>query len=471
MKHPGWYLTHTLILGFLLLIGGALYWQVGQREILVIHPANPQYLHQRRSIHRGGILDSRGEVIAESLQQPNGYQRVYRGTPGLAPTIGYCSQRYGVAGLEKSLDGILMGWRYPEGSVIGQIRHALSDRSWGYSVTTTIELPLQRTVERVLAGRKGAAVVMEVKTGRILALASIPGFDPNGLERNWPTIAADPDSPLFDRALSGYYPPGSTFKLVVLAAGLTAGAVNLESWFEDAGTITIEGHQISNAGARAWGRISLLDALVVSSNTVFVQVAELIGSEDLVQVASSFGLGRKPPLLGANAVAAGRLPTDKLSPLQLAQMAIGQYGLITTPMQMAMVAQTIANDGLMMQPLLVEAVQAPGNGRRWVNRPQPVAHVTSSLVARQIREGMAEAVRRGTGQKAGLSTIDVAGKTGSAENPQGLAHAWFVGMAPAAKPAICLAVIVEHGGSGGNVAAPLAREIFRAYFQGEPIAE
>ena len=468
MKHPGRFFIYAWIMGFMLLVGGALYWQVGQRQMLVTHPANPQYVHQRYSIHRGGIFDTHGEVISESLQRPNGYQRLYRGTPGLAPTVGYYSQRYGVAGLEKTFDGILMGYEYPGESVIDWIQHVFSDRTLGYSVSTTIDLELQRAVERVLAGRKGAAVVMEVKTGRILAMASIPGFSPNDLESNWSTITTDTDSPLFNRALAGYYPPGSTFKLVVLAAGLTIGAVDLESRFVDAGSITIEGHQISNVGQRAWGRISLLDALVVSSNSVFVELAQQIGSEDLLQMAGSFGLGRKPPLLGPSVVATGRLPAGKLSRLELAQMAIGQYGLITTPLQMAMVAQTIANDGLMMQPLLVEAFQAPRNERRWINSPQPVTYVTSSQVAKQIRDAMAEAVSRGTGQKAGLATIDVAGKTGSAENPQGPAHAWFVGMAPVAKPVICLAIVVEHGGSGGSVAAPLAREIFRAYFQGRP---
>ncbi|NMB45845.1 MAG: hypothetical protein GX998_05465 [Firmicutes bacterium] len=467
MIGPAAFLRKALVIGFLVLIAGALYWQVGQRQVLVAHPANPQYLHQWRSVHRGGIFDRRGEVISESLQQPNGFQRVYRGTSGLAPIIGYCSQRYGTAGLEKAFNGVLMGQQYPGVSVIGRIRHLLSEQASGYALNTTLDLSLQRSVERAFAGRKGAAVVMEVKTGRILAMASLPGFDPNDLEAKWLVITADANSPLYNRALAGFYPPGSTFKLIVLAAGLALDTVELESWYDDYGSIMVEGHQIANANHQAWGRISLLDGLAVSSNVVFVEVARQIGSENLLQMASSFGLGRKPPLVGGSA-SGGRLPAGELSSLELAQMAIGQYGLITTPLQMAIVAQTIANDGLMMQPLLVESVQAPRQNQVWVSRPQPARHVISAQVARQIRVAMAESVIRGTGQKAALSTIKIAGKTGSAENPQGPAHAWFVGMAPVTRPAICLAVVVENGGSGGSVAAPIAREVFRAYFEGRP---
>lgn len=465
MRGPAKLLVYTLIAGFLLLVGGAVYWQVGQREILASHPGNPQQLHRRRQVRRGGIYASCGEVIAESLEQSSGFQRVYRGTPGLAPMLGYCSQRYGRAGLEKELDGLLMGWQYPGESAIGRIRHLLSDQSEGYSLVTTIDLRLQKTVERVFGNRKGAAVVMEVKSGRILAIASLPGFTPNEIDANWSAISTDVNSPLYNRALAGFYPPGSTFKLIVLAAGLTSKDMQLATRFEDLGSITIEGQKIVNAGGRAWGQISLLDALVVSSNAVFVKVAQEIGGEGLLQMASRFGLGSRPSLQGGNP-SAGKLPTGKLSSLELAQMAIGQYGLVTTPLQMAVVVQTIANDGLMMEPLLVEEVHAPGNGGVMTRRPSPIKYVISAEVARQVRGAMAEAVSRGTGQKASLDFIDVAGKTGSAENPQGPAHAWFVGMAPVTKPVVCLAVVVENGGSGGNVAAPLAREILQAYFQG-----
>ncbi|NLY52175.1 MAG: hypothetical protein GX063_04615 [Firmicutes bacterium] len=465
MRRPAALLTYILIGAYLLLIGGALYWQVGQREVLVNHPANPYQLLERRSVRRGGIFDSSGEVIAESVQREKGFERVFHGTSGLAPTIGYFSQRYGTAGLEKTLDEFLMGRRYPGTSVIGRLRHLLSDRSSGYDVITSIDLDLQRTVEQALANRKGAAVVMEVKTGRILAIASMPGFNPEEIDSQWDKITSDPGSPLYNRALAGFYPPGSTFKIVVLAAVLAHGELDLASVFDDPGSVTIQGHQIANAGGTPWGRISLLDALVVSSNTVFTEVARKIGSDQLLQMAGSFGLGRKPPLAGEN-VGAGKLPSGPLSPLELAQLAIGQYGIVTTPLQMAMVVQAVANDGLMMEPLLVDAVKASGNGGKWINQPRPMGYVVSAQNARKIRQAMAEVVTRGTGRNAALSGIDVAGKTGSAENPQGRAHAWFVGMAPVDKPAICLAVIVEHGGSGGGVAAPIARRIFAAYFQG-----
>ncbi|NLA59377.1 MAG: hypothetical protein GX855_10815 [Firmicutes bacterium] len=465
MRKPAVLLTYILIAGYLLLIGGAFYWQIGQREVLVNHPSNPYRLREQRSVQRGGIFDSSGEVIAESVRGEKGLERVFRGTSGLASTIGYFSQRYGTAGLEKTLDEILMGRRYPGTSVIGRLRHLLSERTSGYDVITSIDLDLQRTLERALGNRKGAAVVMEVKTGRILAVASLPGFNPEEVDTQWDRIASDPNSPLYNRALAGFYPPGSTFKIVVLAAALAQGELDLASVFDDPGYVTIQGHQIANAGGTPWGRISLLDALVVSSNTVFAEVARRVGSDQLLQMAGAFGLGRRPPLAGDN-VGAGKLPSGPLSPLELAQMAIGQYGIVATPLQMAMVVQAIANDGLMMEPMVVDAVKDGKDGSKWVNRPRPMGYVISVENARKIRQAMAEVVSRGTGRNAALSGIDVAGKTGSAENPQGRAHAWFVGMAPVDKPVICLAVIVEHGGSGGSAAAPIARRIFAAYFQG-----
>ena len=465
MRKPAVLLTYILIAGYLLLIGGAFYWQIGQREVLVNHPSNPYRLREQRSVQRGGIFDSSGEVIAESVRGEKGLERVFRGTSGLASTIGYFSQRYGTAGLEKTLDEILMGRRYPGTSVIGRLRHLLSERTSGYDVITSIDLDLQRTLERALGNRKGAAVVMEVKTGRILAVASLPGFNPEEVDTQWDRIASDPNSPLYNRALAGFYPPGSTFKIVVLAAALAQGELDLASVFDDPGYVTIQGHRIANAGGTPLGRISLLDALVVSSNTVFAEVARRVGSDQLLQMAGAFGLGRRPPLAGDN-VGAGKLPSGPLSPLELAQMAIGQYGIVATPLQMAMVVQAIANDGLMMEPMVVDAVKDGKDGSKWVNRPRPMGYVISVENARKIRQAMAEVVSRGTGRNAALSGIDVAGKTGSAENPQGRAHAWFVGMAPVDKPVICLAVIVEHGGSGGSAAAPIARRIFAAYFQG-----
>ena len=465
MRKPWVFLTYILMVGYLLLAAGAFYWQVGQREALVNHPSNPYRLMEHYRVRRGGIFASGGEVIAESLERENSFERVFGGTSGLAPTIGYFSRRYGTAGMEKAMDDLLMGRRYPGTSIIGRIRHLLSEPASGYDVITSIDLNLQRTVEQAFAGRKGAAVVMEVKTGRILAIASLPGFDPETVDSQWDKIISDVNSPLYNRALAGFYPPGSTFKIVVLAAALADGELDLTSTFDDPGTVTVEGHTIANAGGTAWGPITLLEALAVSSNVVFAETARKIGSDRLLEMARAFGLGRRPPLAGDN-VGAGRLPAGVLSQLELTQMAIGQYGLVTTPLQMAMVVQAVANDGLMMEPMLVDAVKGPGEGSRWANRPRPMGYVVGVQTARQIRQAMAEVVTRGTGRSAALRGIDVGGKTGSAENPQGRAHAWFVGMAPVDQPAICLAVVVEHGGSGGSVAAPIARRILAAYFEG-----
>ena len=463
------YLRYAILIGFLALVGGAFYWQIGQRETLVAHPSNPHVLYQRRWLERGGILDSRGEVIADSAEGSHGFRRVYQGTPGLAPIIGYYSLRYGVAGIEKTFDGVLMGQKYPGTSLLGRAKHSLFRQAKGYDLVTTIDLRLQREIERIFGNHRGAVVVMEVRTGRILAVASTPGFLPNDIDAHWQDISTHDGSPLYNRAFAGFYPPGSTFKLVVLAAGLSRGITHLESVFDDRGMIKIEGHQIANVGERRWGQISLIDACAVSSNVVFIELGQKIGARNVLEMAAGFGIGQEPPLV-ADSLRAGKLPSGDISNLELAEVCIGQHGLVTTPLQLAMVVQAIANDGLMMEPMLIDAILDDINDMRWNNAPKPMRYVITPTVARDIKEAMTAVVSRGTGRRAALPEVSVAGKTGSAENPQGSAHAWFVGMAPAMYPEICLAVIVENGGSGGDVAAPLARDIFRAYFRGEPRA-
>ncbi|NLJ85446.1 MAG: penicillin-binding protein 2 [Firmicutes bacterium] len=455
----------VLGIGFLLLVGGAFYWQVWQRETLAYHPLNPHVQHQRRVVKRGRIWGSHGEVIAESIEGLHGFRRVYLGTLSLAPITGYDSQRYGVAGLEKAYDSILMGRDYPGRSVLGILGQGLTKRGVGYDVVTTIDMSMQRSVEMLLEGRKGAVIVMEAKTGRILAAASTPGFSPNDIDAHWAVISTDGDSPLFNRAFAGFYPPGSTFKLVVLAAGLASGKVVMESSFDDPGAISIHGYTITNSDGTDKRSLSLTEALALSSNVVFVRLAQEIGSDAILDMARAFGLGQKPPLIGGS-VGSGRIPTDELTAVELAQMAIGQYNVAVSPLQMTLLVQALANEGLMMRPTLVSAVHDPVSGKVWTNPPEPIRQVVKAGLARKMREALAVTVQRGTGRQAALPHVEIAGKTGSAENPQGVAHAWFVGMAPTAEPEICVTIILENAGSGGKVAAPLAREIFRVYFNG-----
>lgn len=459
-RHAVWY---CVVGGFLLLLGGAWYWQIWQGPALVTHPANPRYREERRWVWRGGIYDRRGEVIAESFREATGYRRIYRGTPGLAATVGYFHRRYGTAGLEKAWDRILMGYDYPGASLFGRLRHWWKGLQAGYDLITTLDLRLQRAVEEALSGQSGAVVVMDVRCGHILAMASMPGFDPGNLDREWESLQEAGTSPLFNRAVAGFYPPGSTFKVVVLAAALSAGIAQLTDKFTDAGRITVKGHTITNEGERAWGQISLLDALVVSSNTVFVDLAQRVGAERLLDTARRFGLGKAPEL--GIPTAGGRLPPEDMSTTALVETGIGQGRLISTPLQMALVAQAIANDGLLLQPVLVQAVRD--------RKGRIVAHYSASsggvageaAIIREVRRAMREVVRRGTGRQAALPQLPVAGKTGSAQNPGGRPHAWFIGMAPATRPQVCLAIVVENGGSGGAVAAPVARKVFEACWE------
>ena len=451
-------LLSLFTLGFLALFLMTAYWQVIRAPELAVHPRNPRLLAREREFARGGIYDRFGEALADSRPFEGGYKRVYRGGVSLVQTVGYSHPRFGQSGLELAFNGELAGLK-PEDQIFQWLGGLGGRPREGNSLITTIDLRLQRAAESALGPRRGAVVALDPSTGQILVAASRPGFDPNRLDEDWEELRAHSESPLLNRATQGLYPPGSAFKVFTLAAALEKGAVRWEQSIEDRGSLQIGDYVLGNPGGRAYGSLSLVDALAVSSNVVFGQIGLALGWEGFHQMARDWLLDRPVPL--EIPTKGSHLPGPR-GKGELVQLAIGQGELLVTPLHMAMLAATIANGGVTMRPYLVMEVRRPNGTIKARTQPQVLARPLGPVHANRVAQAMQAVVEKGTGGGAALPGITVAGKTGTAQNPHGEAHSWFIGFAPLINPQVAVAVVVEGGGAGGLVAAPIAQAVLGA---------
>jgi peptidoglycan glycosyltransferase len=325
---------------------------------------------------------------------------------------------------------------------------------------------LQRAATEALGGRKGAVVALDPKTGAVLAMVTHPTFDPNvavpmddrDTRAAWDALNADPGQPLFNRATSGLYPPGSSFKVVVAAAALDVGVVTPETVFDCAGKLAVQGYTIYDFGRKSHGNLSFAQAVVVSCNIAFAQVGLRLGAEALVQYAEAFGFNGPIPF--DLPTAASKIQSaDTMDQVALAAASFGQGQDLATPLQMALVAATIANGGAMMKPYLVNQIQDYNGKIIEQFGSKKLKQVVRKETADTLTGIMIDVVKDGTGKAARIEGIRVAGKTGTAEVEGQEPHAWFICFAPADDPSIAIAVIVENGGEGGRTAAPVARQV------------
>lgn len=458
--------VHNLFLIFtafcVLAVGSAAYWQIWRGPSLRADARNPR-LRYEAPARRGGILSADGEVLVQSVRASDGrWVRVYTAYPGLAQTLGYVSPRYGVSGLEAAYDGHLRGVE-PVTRAMALVASLRGGGGGSPYVRTTIRSSVQAVAERWMAGRRGALVAVDPRTGAILALVSLPGFAPGEVEPAWDRLVARADSPLLNRALSGLYPPGSVFKPVVALAALEAAKTHPAEVFRCTGRRQVDGQVITDLNGAVHGRISLAEAMRVSCNYVFSGLAMRLSPGALAGATRRYGV-LAPAAVGLPS-AAGRFPAaGDLRQRDLAELGIGQGSLLVTPLGLARFAATLARGGVRVEPRLVERLGVSG-GLEWAPRWRAwraAPRVVAAEAAAEVGEMLAGVVRSGTGWRAALPGAGVAGKTGSAENPHGPPHAWFIGYAPAERPQVAVAVVIENGGLGGEVAAPVAREVIAA---------
>lgn len=455
----------ALLLTLAVFVGGmmavafaAAYWHVVRADSLARHPLNPRSRLGLSSLQRGGIYARNGEVLAWSELEGGLWRRHYRVSMGLSHVIGYADERFGLSGIELALNEELSG-RYAGGlpSWMSSLR---GKRIQGADVRLTIEPRVQVAAERALGGRRGAVVAMDPRSGAILASVSYPGFSPAAVSSAWETLSTSRESPLLNRVTQGLYPPGSAFKVLTALAAIEHGVAAPESEYLCTGERKVDGGVIRDYQDTAHGQLDLTEATAVSCNYVFSGLGLALGPRRLEDAVRRGGLLMDTefelPVSQDRAPGAGTISRE-----ELAELGIGQGRLAVSPLSMVRLVTIVARGGILVDPYLVEAVVGARGAPVWqhsVSQRRTFALATAQVV----RSMLGEVVSTGTGRAAAVAGVNVAGKTGTAENPHGPAHAWFVGFAPLDAPRVAVAVVVENGGSGGQVAAPIASSVIRA---------
>ena len=445
-------------------------------------PRNVRTNLHAAEIDRGPIIVEKTAIASSELDDDNHYTRVYdQGSLYVSATGYFSSVGYGSTGIEAAQENVLDGQSQ---TLLGQrLRNLLTgEKRQGGGVELTLRASMQEAAAAALGDRKGAVVALDAKTGAILALYSSPSFDPNALASRdagevqdaYATLDADPKNPMLNRTISERYAPGSTFKVLTAIALIENGIANPDTRMESPVSTTLPGTntEVSNIESSTCGdgNPTLTEAFARSCNTTFVLASEKLTTQQLTDVTKRFGFGHEQeiPLTVIPSV----FPSDADS-AQLAMSSIGQYTVQATPMQMAQVAQTIANGGQMMSPYLIKQIVDADNQTirktKATEAGRPISADTASKVT-----GMMQAVVSqpyGSGTPMALPNVSVAAKTGTAETGDGdRANAWAIGFAPADNPQIAFAVIVEGDETnptphGGDVAGPVAKAVLEAGLQ------
>ena len=466
------------------LIIGTTYWQAWAAPGLADRQDNSIQRVAEFEIDRGRILAADGKtVLADNVKRKvDGKDLFFRRYPqhGLAAHIvGYSTTVRSRAGLEASENDFLTGSNTNLSTVLDTTLDKLKGSTIkGNDLQLTLRPGAQRVALNALGGKCGAAVAIEPKTGRVLVAASSPTYDPNLIEGRYKQASRKKFgcSPLFNRAASGLYTPGSTFKVVTASAALDSGKFTPRSTFYDPGYCEEYGQRVNNYDTSSpFGTVTLEQAMQNSINSVFCNIGKALGGRRLVDKMKQFGFYSVPPLetpVNERAISGlytskGRLVTDegKIDP---GRTAFGQGPNTAepklTPLQMAMVAAAIANGGLVMKPYVVEKVVAPDGSKVTTTNPDTLGRAVDANHAAEVARMMELVVQGGTGTAAQIPGIRVAGKTGTAESGvQGTNTTSFMSFAPADNPRVAVAVILERqSGTGGTTAAPIAKQIMEA---------
>jgi len=478
------------------LIGATTYWQSWAAGGLANRQGNAVQQIVQLEIDRGTIFASNGTRLAWSVPHKKGglttFSRKYTADGAFAQALG---------GLEPYLNNNLTGSNTNLTNTFTQEIDRLGGKTvHGNDVTLTLKPAAQNLAERLLAGRCGAVVAMNPKTGAIYAMASSPTYDPNALlrpngQKHVGRIGGvgncGPGTAELNRATEGLYPPGSTFKLVTASAALNTGKFTPYSGFYDPGYCTEYGKRVYNSGnpdapgqPEAFGNIDFSAALEHSVNAVFCQIGQRIGAASILEYARRYGFYSSPPLdTSSNTISPSGLykyrknrgrylwsPSDPTTQVDVGRLAFGQFNMVVTPLQMALVAATIAHHGSEPKPYLVQKVTAPDGSLVSTTTPSTLGHPISAKTAAELNQMMRLVVQGGTAAGVGFpSSLDVAGKTGTAELGLGnIYDSWFVSFAPANNPQVAVAVIVEKqpNGFGATYAAPIAKAMLENLVHG-----
>jgi peptidoglycan glycosyltransferase len=473
------------------LVVATTYWQTWAAAGLQDRQDNAIERVVQFSIARG-LIEGFGKkpVLATNVKRHRGGQTLYyRRYPqhGLAAqTVGYSTASRSQAGLERSMNDYLTGANTSLSNAFKSIIDRLGSATvHGNNLVLTIRPKAQRLAQQLLGDRCGAVVAMNPHTGAVYVMASSPTYDPNLIDKpgGFAKVlkirgVCGGASALLNRATQGLFTPGSTFKIITAAAALDTGAFKPTSTFIDPGYCTEYGQKVSNAGnpetgPETFGKVDFVTGFEHSINSVFCNIGQKIGAKTIIAYAKKFGFYRTPPLeTPANERAPSGMYTqkthkldDNASKADPGRLAFGQWTMLATPLQMAMVASAVGNGGVVPKPYLVQKILAPDGSTVRSTKPANLRRAIKPQTAADLTTMMVAAVQSGTGTAAQIPGIQVAGKTGTAETGvNGVYTAWFVCFAPADNPQVAIAVVLEKqlNGFGGVVSAPIAKQVMEA---------
>ncbi len=435
--------------------------------------SNPRTINLATTTRRGAIFDRTGATLAQSALKDGIAYRTYP-EPASAYVCGYFSPlKYGLSGIESTFDKELSG--AANGNELSQEFDALLGRTHpGADLTLTLDSALQSQAQDLLSGHVGAVVMIEVNSGAVLTLASAPNFDSGKLaavddataqtaSTYWSQLSADAAHPLVLRATQGLYPPGSTFKTVTSSAAIDLGLATPDDVFQDNGSLYVDGHVIEEKNRPDTSRSewTLREGLAYSLNVVFAQVGMKVGGPKLTEYAQRFGFGGEIPFdvpVAEGQVAGTPGFLNALS--AVADTGFGQGELLTTPLDMALVAAAIANGGSMMRPYLVAETRSGSS--KHATKPEQWRRPITTETASTVRDLMINDVENGYPSQAAIDGYVVGAKTGTAETNTALPHAWFIGFVGQSTPRYAVSVLLEYGGEGMDDALAIGREMLLA---------
>ena len=456
-------ITYGFLALFMALSAYFCYFMVFSSEDFINNSYNARISAMSESVVRGDILSSDGQVLATTETDNEGNEtRVYPYGNVFAHAVGYNSN--GMAGVE--LDGNFYLLR-SHSFILNRILNDLKDeKNEGDSVVTTLNASLQETAYNALGSYDGAVVAIEPSTGKVLAMISKPDFNPNTILDNYSDIATDSESSvLLNRATAGLYPPGSTFKILTALEYLNEGGSDNDS-FECNGSYTSDGFEIHCYGNTSHGQETFMDAFANSCNVVFAQVGLSLDETSFSSLANQLLFNQSLPTKLSNVKKSSFSLNEDASDSLVMQTSIGQGDTLVTPIHMAMIASAICNDGVLMEPYIINSIQNDEATLVSENEPITYGSILTTVQAEELEDYMRYVVTNGTGSKLYTDSYEAYGKTGSAEynSNKDETHSWFVGYAKDGDKEIAVAIILEGAGSGSSYAVPVAKAMFDNYF-------
>lgn len=456
------YMFLAIFLAMLVYLG--YFTQVSSKNIINNTYNKRQTLLESRLI-RGDIISSEGNVLATTMSDNDGgYYRYYPYRNTFAHVVGYST--HGVLGVEAMENFTLLTC---DENIVTRISNDLAGKkNHGDNVYTTLNTKMQEAAYDAMDDRRGAVVAMNVKTGEILCVISKPDFDPNEVMGRWDRLNEDTqNSPLLNRAYLGSYPPGSTFKIVTALEYLKEHDGNVSDYgFECTGSFEYKGSVINCFNETAHGWVNFDDSFAQSCNSSFANISSTLDKRKFAQTIDELMFNKKLPLPFKYSMASSDIGKDS-STDDLLQTGIGQGRTLISPIHMLLITSAIANDGILMKPYIVSEIRNYDDGTISRTRVKEYGRIIDEKYTDSLQKMMRQVVVNGTGRRVfDTQGYDISGKTGSAEysSNKNMSHAWFTGYAGIDEPEIAVTVIVEGGGSGGAVAAPIAKRVFDAYY-------